>query len=329
MLHVGSWHDVFQFDTLTMFKRLREHARSEKARRAQRLLMGPWAHLLPYSIPTSKGTGDVDFGPAAAIELHAIQLRWFDHLLKGVNNGALDSAPIRLFVMGDNCWRDESEWPLKRTRYTEIFLRSGGRANSLGGDGVLAFAPPGDEAADRYVYDPNNPVPTRGGNTLGIRSGVYDQSEVEKRDDVLVYSSDVLASDLEVTGLVSLRLFAASSAADTDFTAKLVDVHPNHYAANVTGGIVRARFRQSLSAPALITPGKVYEYNVDLWSTSHVFKAGHRMRVEVSSSNFSHFDRNPNTGHTFAADGEIAIANQTIFHDRRYPSRLVLPVIPR
>jgi putative CocE/NonD family hydrolase len=172
-------------------------------------------------------------------------------------------------------------------------------------------------------------VPTRGGNTLGIRSGVYDQAEVEKRDDVLVYTGDVLTSDLEVTGPVSLRLFAASSAPDTDFTAKLVDVRPDNYAANVAGGIIRARFRESLSAPALITPGKVYEYNIDLWSTSHVFKAGHRIRLEVSSSNFPNFDRNPNTGHAFGADAEVAAARQTVFHDQRYPSRLVLPVIPR
>lgn len=329
MLHVGSWHDVFQYDTLTMFKGLREHARSENARRAQRLLMGPWAHLLPYSVPTSKGTGEADFGPEAAIELHAIQLHWFDHFLKGVPNGVMDSAPIRLFVMGDNRWREEYEWPLKRTRYTDMFLHSKGRANSLGGDGTLSFAPPAGEAADNYVYDPDNPVPTRGGTTLGIRSGVYDQTEIEKRDDVLVYTSQVLTRDLEVTGPVSLKLFAASSAADTDFTAKLVDVRPDDYAANVAGGIVRTRFRESLSAPTPITPGKAYEYAVDLWATSHVFKAGHRIRLEVASSNFPHFDRNPNTGHAFGTDKDVAIARQTVFHDSARASRLVLPVIPR
>lgn len=329
MLHVGSWHDVFQYDTLTMFSGLRARARSENARRAQRLLMGPWAHLLPYSVPTSKGTGEADFGPEAEIELHAMQLRWFDHFLKGVPNGVMDSAPIRLFVMGDNRWRDEYEWPLRRTRYTDMFLHSKGRANSLGGDGSLSFAAPSEEAADNYVYDPDNPVPTRGGTTLGIRSGVYDQSEIEKRDDVLVYTSEVLTRDLEVTGPVSLKLFAASTAPDTDFTAKLVDVRPDNYAANVAGGIVRARFRESLSAPTPITPGKVYEYNVDLWATSHVFKAGHRIRLEVASSNFPHFDRNPNTGHPFGTDIEVAIAKQSVFHDSARRSRLVLPVIPR
>lgn len=250
MLHVGSWHDVFQYDTLTMYSGMREHARSENARRAQRLLMGPWAHLLPYSIPTSKGTGDIDFGPEAAIELHTAQIRWFDHFLKGAANGAMDEAPIRLFVMGDNRWRDEYEWPLKRTRYTDVFLHSRGRANSLAGDGVLSFAAPGEEAGDNYVYDPGYPVPTRGGTTLGIRSGVYDQSEIEKRDDVLVYTSEVLTGDLEVTGPVSLRLFAASSAPDTDFTAKLVDVRPDNYAANVAGNRARALSRIAFDANA-------------------------------------------------------------------------------
>ena len=329
MLHVGSWYDVFQYDTLTMFNGMREHAMTQRARRGQRLLMGPWAHLLPYAVPTSKGTGEIDFGPEAAIELHAAHLRWFDHFLKNADNGVLDEAPIRLFVMGENRWRDENEWPLARTRYTNVFLRSGGHANSLSGDGALSFAQPGDEQPDRYVYDPNDPVPTRGGNTLGIRSGVYDQTEVEKRDDVLVYTGDVLTNDLEVTGPITLKLHAASSARDTDFTAKLVDVRPDNYPQNLAGGIVRARFRESLSAPSLISPDKVYEYTVDLWSTSHVFKAGHRIRLEVSSSNFPNFDRNPNTGHDFGADAEVVAARQTVFHDGRYPSHLILPVIPR
>jgi putative CocE/NonD family hydrolase len=329
MLHVGSWYDVFQYDTLTMFNGMREHAMSERARRGQRLLMGPWAHLLPYAVPTSKGTGEIDFGPEAAIELHAAHLRWFDCFLKNADNGVLDEAPIRLFVMGENRWRDENEWPLARTRYTDVFLRSGGHANSASGDGVLSFAQPGDEQPDRYVYDPNDPVPTRGGNTLGIRSGVYDQTEVEKRDDVLVYTGDVLTNDLEVTGPITLKLHAASSARDTDFAAKLVDVRPDNYAQNIAGGIMRARFRESLSAPSLVSPDKVYEYTVDLWSTSHVFKPGHRIRLEVSSSNFPNFDRNPNTGHDFGADAEVVAARQTVFHDGRYPSHLILPVIPR
>ncbi|MGH8011239.1 MAG: CocE/NonD family hydrolase, partial [Candidatus Binataceae bacterium] len=328
MLHVGSWYDVFQYDTLTMYSGIRQHARDEQTRQRQRLVMGPWAHLLPYSVPTSKGTGDIDFGEEAKIELHALQLRWFDHLLKRMDNGILEQPPVRIFVIGDNRWRDENEWPLARTRYTEVYLHSRGHANSLSGDGVLSFDQPAEETPDRYNYDPNDPVPTRGGNTLGIRSGVFDQSEIEKRADVLVYTGPVLEHDLEVTGPVSMRLFAASSAPDTDFTAKLVDVGDGR-AQNVAGGIIRARFRESLSAPSLITPDKVYEYAIDLWATSYVFKAGHRIRLELSSSNFPHFDRNPNTGHDFGVDAETAMAHQTIFHDSRYPSHLILPVIPR
>ncbi len=329
MLHVGSWYDAFQYDTLTLFTGLREKAMTPEARRAQKLLMGPWAHLLPYAVPTSRGTGDIDFGPEALIELHALQLRWFDHFLKDVDNGVLEEAPIRLFVMGENRWRDEYEWPLARTRYTPLYLHSRGRANSLRGNGHLSFSAPQEEPPDRYLYDPENPVPTRGGTTLGLAMGVFDQSKIEEREDVLVYTGEPLTSDLEVTGPIVLRLFAASSAPDTDFTAKLVDVHPNGYAQNIAEGVVRARFRSSLLYPTPIKPGQVYEYAVDLWSTSHVFQAGHRLRLEVSSSNFPRYDRNPNTGHDFGVDAQPRTAEQTVFHDPRYPSHLILPVIPR
>lgn len=329
MLHVGSWYDAFQYDTLTMYTGLREGAMTPEARRGQKLLMGPWAHLMPYALPTSQGTGEIDFGPEALIELHAAQLRWFDHFLKGSDTGLVDEAPIRLFVMGENRWRDEHEWPLARTRYTPFYLHSGGQANSLRGDGVLSRSAPRDEPTDRYLYDPQDPVPTRGGTTLGLTMGVFDQTRIEERPDVMVYTGEPLAQDLEVTGPISLRLFAASSAPDTDFTAKLVDLRPDGYAQNIAEGAIRARFRESLLHPALITPGKVYEYTVDLWATSHVFRAGHRLRLEVSSSNFPRYDRNPNTGHDFGVDAELRQAEQTIFHDARYPSHLILPVIPR
>jgi hypothetical protein len=194
---------------------------------------------------------------------------------------------------------------------------------------VLSFDCPGDESADQYVYDPNDPVPTCGGTTLGLPPGVYDQTEVEQREDVLVYTSELLAKDLEVTGPISMRLHAASSARDTDFVAKLVDVRPDGYAQNIAEGVVRARFRESASAPTLITPGTVYDYAIDLWSTSHVFKTGHRLRLEVSSSNFPRYDRNSNTGNDLFADRELRTARQSVFHSERYPSHLVLPVIPR
>ena len=193
----------------------------------------------------------------------------------------------------------------------------------------MSLSTPGEEPPDRYLYDPEDPVPTRGGTTLGLAMGVFDQTKIEEREDVLVYTGDVLTADMEVTGPISLKLFAASSAPDTDFTAKLVDLRPDGYAQNIAEGVTRARFRESLSSPTLITPEKVYEYTVDLWATSQVFKAGHRLRLEMSSSNFPRYDRNPNTGHDFGVDTELRTARQTIFHDSRYPSHLILPVIPR
>jgi len=241
----------------------------------------------------------------------------------------LDEAPIRLFVIGENRWRDENEWPLARTQYANFYLHSGGKANSVRGDGRLSQVAPREEQADQYVYDPQDPVPTRGGTTLGLALGVFDQSKIEEREDVIVYTGEVLTSDIEVTGPVTLKLFAASSAPDTDFTAKLVDVRPDGYAQNIAEGVIRARFRESLSSPTLITAGQVYEYTIDLWATSHVFQAGHQLRLEVSSSNFPRYDRNPNTGHDFGVDAELRTAQQTIFHNNRYSSHLVLPVIPR
>ena len=329
MMHTGSWYDAFQFDTLTMYTQMHREARSDKARRGQRLIMGPWAHLLPYSVPTSRGTGDIDFGPEAQVELLADQERFLRHWFEGREEEILDEPAVRIFVMGDNRWRDEREWPLARTQYTKVYLRGGGRANGLRGDGALKFEEPADEPADQYTYDPDNPVPTRGGTTLGLAPGVFDQRDVEERDDVLVYTGDVLPKDLEVTGPITMKLHASSSARDTDFTAKLVDVRPDGYAHNIAEGIVRARFRESASEPTLISPDKVYEYGIDLWATSHVFKAGHRLRLEVSSSNFPRYDRNQNTGNDLFIDRELKTARQTIHHSGHYRSHIVLPVIPR
>jgi putative CocE/NonD family hydrolase len=326
-MHIGSWYDAFQYDTLAIYTRMRSETRSERARRGQRLIMGPWAHLLPYAVPTSRGTGDIDFGPAAMVELLADQERFLRRSFAG--DDFADEPPVRIFVMGENRWRDEHEWPLARTKYTPLYLRSRGRANSLNGDGALSLTAPGDEAADQFVYDPANPVPTRGGTTLGLAPGVYDQRDIEKRDDVLVYTGDALENDLEVTGPIVMKLAAASSAPDTDFTAKLVDVRPDGYAHNIAEGVIRARFRDSATEPTPIVPGQAYEYSVDMWATSHVFKAGHRVRIEVSSSNFPRYDRNANTGADLFTDRVLKPARQSVFHNGRYQSRVILPVIPR
>jgi len=326
---VTSWYDIFLHGGLANFCGLRRHAMTETVRAAQKLLIGPWAHLFPYTSPSSTGTGDIDFGPAALIDLHETQLRWFDHWLKGIDTGLLDEPPVKIFVMGENRWRDEREWPLARTRYTPYYLHSRGRANSASGDGTLSHELPRDERADQVVYDPDDPVPTHGGNTLIIAMGVQDQRPVEARDDVLVYTSTMMSDALEVTGPIAVTLYAASSAPDTDFTAKLVDVRPDGYAQNLADGIVRARYRDSRVAPAPLTPGAVSTFTIDLWATSHVFLPGHRIRVEISSSNFPRFDRNLNTGDDPATGTRRQTARQTIFHDPRYPSHITLPIIPR
>jgi putative CocE/NonD family hydrolase len=328
MYHVSSWYDIFLRDALVHFNGLRSRALTPEARGGQRLLLGPWAHLFPYTTPTTGGTGDIDFGPNAFMDLHDIQLRWFDYWLKGIDNGMMEEPPVRLFVMGTNQWRDEYEWPLARTRYTPCYLRSRGWANSVLGDGTLSFEPPTEEPADHYRYDPADPVPTCGGNTLIIPVGVKDQREVEARQDVLVYTGDPLEKPLEVTGPIKVVLYASSSAPDTDFTAKLVDVRPDGYAQNIADGIVRARYRESAMTPKLLTKGEVYELTIDLWATSHVFLPGHRLRVEVSSSNFPRFDRNLNTGGDQATETRCEVAEQTVFHGRQFRSHILLPVIP-
>jgi putative CocE/NonD family hydrolase len=328
MYHVGSWYDVFQEGTLGNFTGVVRHGNHE-ARPTQKLLMGPWGHLLPYAVPTKGGSGDIDFGPNSAIELHAIELRWFDHWLKGIDTKLMQEPPIKIFVMGDNVWREEQEWPLARTQYTAYYFHSQGAANSLHGDGELRLDAPTRESPDTYVYDPGDPVPSRGGNALVIPLGVYDQRPVEGRRDVLCYTSEPLTSALEVTGPITVKLYAASSAPDTDFTAKLVAVRPDGYAQNLADGIIRARYRESRANPSPITPGAVYEYTIELWSTSFVFHPGHRLRVDIASANFPRFDRNPNTGHPLFSDAEWQTARQTIFHDAAHPSHIALPVIPR
>lgn len=327
MLHVGSWFDPFLIDTTEMFERIRREGSPEVARN-QQLIIGPWTHIFG-----SRRAGQVDFGPEAELDIDGLELRWYDHWMKGIDTGLLDEAPVKVFVMGANKWRHEQEWPIARTQYTPLYLASGGKANSRDGDGCLSFEEPGAMPPDSYIYDPNDPVPTCGGTTLlahGGDAGSCDQALVEQRQDVLVYTSEALARPIEVTGPVVLKLFASTSAPDTDFNAKLVDVRTDGTAFNVADGVIRARFRESLANPTPVDPGAIVEYEIDMWSTSHLFQAGHRMRIDITSSDFPRYDRNPNTGNDFGVDrGEDMVpARQTIFHDARYPSHVLLPVIP-
>ncbi len=267
-----------------------------------------------------------------SIDLDGMQLRWFDHWLKGARNGFDAESPVRVFTMGINQWRDENDWPLPGTDFRRFYLHSRGRANSTLDDGALSTEHPGDEPADVYLYNPLDPTPTIGGALCcypgALQGGAWDQREAEARADVLVYTTEPLAEDLEVTGPVRLVLYASSSAPDTDFTAKLVDVNDCGFARNLTEGIIRARFRESFAHEKMLAPGEVTEFTIDMWSTSNMFQKGHRIRLEISSSNFPRFDRNPNTGHPLFADAEMRPAIQTVMHNRGFSSHLVLPVIP-
>ena len=358
-LHVGGWFDLFLGGTLDNYVTLSRHAASKRARDGQRLIIGPWTHA------DRTGTvGELYFGPAAsdvALGLEQLQIAFLrdavrteaaQQLVSGgaggrppggvqpvVSGGAGGRPPggaepgprVRLFVMGANVWRDEDDWPLARTRWTRWYLRS---------DGSLAPVAPGEfDVPSHYVHDPRDPVPTTGGATLmaggpgGVEwmAGPRDQRDVENRTDVLSFTSAELAGDLEVTGPVSVTLHAVTSAADTDFTAKLVDVWPDGRALCVTDGIVRARYRDGGGTASPIVPGQVYEYTIDLIATSQVFKAGHRLRVDVASSNFPCYDRNPGNGApaATATEEDFVMAEQKILHDAAHPSYITLPVIPR
>jgi uncharacterized protein len=330
-LHLGGWyHHVINSSVLANYTGITQRGATELARKSQKLLVGPWVSVGGPSV-----VGELDYGPAAsgnAIDMTGIHIRWFDYWLKCIDNGIMREPPVRIFVMGDNAWRQENEWPLARTRYTNYYLHSNGHANSCSGNGTLGVELPTTEEFDTYLYDPRNPVPTQPvlGSTFVLTIfEPHDQQNTENRQDILVYTSPILESDLEVTGPVIMKLYAASSAVDTDFSAKLVDVWPDGKAYNVVDGIIRARYRNSLSKPELIKPEKVYEYTIDMRYTSLVFKAGHRIRLEISSSNFPRWDRNLNTGNPIGLDADIKMALQSIFHNSQYPSHIVLPVIPR
>ena len=338
-LVTGGWYDIFQTGTVRNFQGMRAMGGSDTARTGTTLIV----RALCHACPADTTAGDVDFGPDNALDLNATWARWFDHWLKGIDNGVRDDPPVRIFVMvppdtgttGDGFWITADEFPPRDVVETRFYLESGGHANTSGGDGVLTPEGPGgstDVSVDEYVYDPRDPVPTVGGNMCCrddmLASGAFDQRVVEQRDDVLVYSTPPLEQDVVVIGPVRVELWAASSAPDTDFTAKLVDVHVDSYAQNISEGIVRARYRSSNEEPSWITPGAVHDYAIDLGHTATVFRRGHRIRLEISSSNFPHFDRNPNTATAFGEGARLTPASQQVWHDQGHPSQLVLQVAP-
>ncbi|MDR3725160.1 MAG: CocE/NonD family hydrolase [Terracidiphilus sp.] len=327
-LVIGAWYDIFLGGSLRNYEGIRDHGGTPEARQKTQLLVAIGGHS-----GWGRTVGKIDFGPDAPFDENLAILDWYDFLFKGIQNRFASDKPVKIFVMGENKWREEAAWPLARAKQTRYLLGSAGYANTAAGDGVLVAAGGSSAVSDTFVYDPANPVPTVGGplccDGTHEPAGPRKQNEVEARQDVLVYSTAALEADTEVTGPVKLDLWATTSAADTDFTAKLVDVAPDGTAYNVTEGILRARYRNSTTKAEPVEAGKPVEYTIDLWSTATVFLKGHRIRLEVSSSNFPRFDRNPNTGKTFANSTEYVKATNTVLHDKAHPSALILPIVKR
>jgi putative CocE/NonD family hydrolase len=326
VLSIAAWYDIFQGGSLQNYVGLKTQAGSEAARRGQHLLVTLGGHA-----GQGRKVGDVDFGAAAQFNDDDATLDWYDYLFKGAQN-EFAQKPVTIFVMGLNQWRQEDDWPLARAKNTKYFLHSRGAANSAGGNGALSTTAPNSEPSDSYVYDPANPIPTIGGplccDPAHLKPGARDQRSAETRADVLVYSTRPFTEDVEVTGPVNVELYVESSALDTDFTAKLVDVGPDGFARNLTDGIIRARYRDSREKAELLKPGQVYKLSIDLWSTSNVFLKGHALRLEISSSNFPRFDRNLNTAEQPESGQRFISATNVIFHDHKRPSALILPIVP-
>lgn len=324
---ITGWYYNLQHENFRNFNGFRKEGGSKEAREGTRLLIGPWTHNVNHRIDESI----LDFGPDIYVNILDEHVRWYDRWLKDMDNGLDKEAPIRLFVLRANKWRDEWEWPLARTRWTKFCLNSGGSANSLYGDGTLGTSsPPQSSPQDQFIYDPAHPVETIGGQTEfpTKKVGPQERRAVQRRQDVLIYTSEPLTEKLEITGPIDLKLHAASSAVDTDFAATLTEVLPDGRVVHISEGIVRASFRESLENPTHIQPGKGYEYTVHIWETSWEFQPGSRIRLEITSSNFPRWARNLNTGAPFGMTSEMKTAEQTIYHDARYPSHLILPVIP-
>jgi len=318
-LQVCSWYDSVVNETFLLAKLMRENGESALARDNQFVVIAPTTHCAFDSATERTVVGKRELGDAQ-FDYYNLYLRWYDRWLKGLENGMASVPKVQIYVMGANKWRSENEWPLARTRFTKYYLHSGGHANSREGDGVLSTEAPRDEVSDQFRYDPKNPMPTVG-------EGAQDQSEVERRADVLVYSTPPLTAGVELTGTMELVLFVGSSARDTDFTAKLVDVYPNGTAFNLQDGVLRARYREGFNKKVWMKPGEIYPLKIDLHATSNHFPAGHRIRLEVSSSNFPRFDRNLNTGGNNYDESETMVATNTVCHSRARASYVVLPVI--
>jgi putative CocE/NonD family hydrolase len=320
------WYDVFLAGGIENHLSMRAHGGSWQARAGTTLVIGPYAHN-----GWGRTLGEMDYGAAAVDTSTQVTLDFFDWWLKGLRTPAASKPAVTYFSMGVNTWRTAASWPPPRARAATYYLHGKGSANGLGGDGTLSRVRPRAESPDRFAYDPNDPVPSVGGNgccyVAQSPMGPYDQRAVERRPDVLVYTTDPLPRDTDVTGPIRVDLYASSSAVDTDFTAKLVDVWPDGRAINISGGIVRASHRHSDRTPRPIKPNTCYQFRIDLSPTSNVFLAGHRIRLEISSSDFPRYDRNPNTGAAFGQSAAVLTAHQTVWHDAARPSSVTLSIL--
>ena len=319
----GGWFDIFLPGTINGYVGMRNKAATPEARAAARMVIGPWGH------GASTSFGEMDFGEDAMVSHTDLEIRFFDRYLKGIDNGIDKEDPVRIFYMGVNKWRSEKDWPIPGTEYRPLYLAGNGSAKP--GGGRLDFSQPAKASADRYRYDPSNPVPTLGGNNCcgsPTLAGPRDQRPLEKRQDVLVYTSDTLKEDLAVAGPVRMRLFAATDGPDTDWMVKLIDVHPDGRSMPVSEGILRARFHKGLDKVSLLEPGMTYRYDIELTGTANVFQKGHRIRVDITSSNFPQFDRNPNTGEALGTGMRLRVAQQTVYQGGATTSTIILPVVP-
>ena len=327
MLSAG-WYDMFVGSTFENFLGMQNQGGSTIAREGQHLFMGPWVH----GSRVNNQVGRVNFGPSASgggSFATARHLAFFDKYLKGIDSQFL--VPVRYFIMGLNRWKNAESWPLPETDWQRFYLHSRGNANSVTGDGTISREEPGTEPVDIFVYNPHNPVASRGGRInpdLNLPAGPLDQSLTEKRNDVLCYTSPELKEGIEISGPLQLHLFASSSAVDTDFMVRLIDVHPDGLAINVAEGCLRARYRNSILKPELLKPDEVTEFVIDLAATSNYFDKGHHIRIDITSSDFPRFDRNMNTGNPFGEDAQGIPALQTIFHQSGRASYIDFPVIP-
>ncbi len=314
-LNFGGWYDVFQRSTIGSYTSMTEQAATEAARNGQRLIIGPWVH----GWNVSPQVGDLNFGEDALVDVDRLLLEWFDYWMK--DGPAPAGAPIRLFVMGENVWRDEEQWPLERTEYQPFYLHD---------DWQLSTDKPRPGQHSRnYTYDPSDPVPTLGGNIMeSSLRGPYDQAPLDDRKDVLRFVSEPFDEPTELTGPISAEIYAITDSTDTDFMAKLIVVKPDGMAFNLVDGVIRARYRQGFDKPQLIEPNVAYKYSIDMWATSYVLSPGDRLRVDITSSNFPRLARNLNTGKVFAKSSEIKVAHQTILMNAEHPSHIILPIVP-